>query len=241
MQRRTMESASDSRLILFEGPVGAGKSTTCELLGERLRARGKTARDWFGFDVDHPITTRCERLARRYLGGEEDVGPPTLDPRDETLFTAPRWARFAEELAAGEGMALVEGKYFQQCLEYLFLAGAGREAIRHQQAAIAEAMAPARPRLIYFRVSDPVAHRASVVAERPEGWPAALGGFFALHPWARDRGLEGADAFHAFYEVWAPIEAELFEFHPGPKLALEDAHRDRAAAWVAIERFLGES
>ncbi|MBO6935371.1 MAG: hypothetical protein JJ863_10350 [Deltaproteobacteria bacterium] len=231
-------NAMDCRLILLEGPVGAGKSTTGELLAERLSARGQAAEYWFGFAPDHPITTRCERFARQVFGGDEDAAPPALDPGDEQVFTAPQWARFAERLAVGDAVAIVEGKYFQQCLEYPYLLGASVDEVRSIQQAIVGAMAPATPRLIAFEVSDPAAHRAAVCSERPPHWPATLGGFFARHPWNR-AGLEGADAFHAFYDEWAPIEAELIGSHPGPTLRLLDAQRDRDAAWDAIDAFLG--
>jgi len=230
---------SQTRLVLFEGPVGAGKSTSCANLGERLRALGIPATDWFGFTPDHPIETRCERLARRAFGGETDVEPPPLDPDDERLFTAPQWARFAEALSRGDALALVEGKYLQQCLEYPYLCGATRAQLFAVQDAIVDAMAPAHPRLIYFELSDPAAHRAEVVAERPDAWPAALGGFFALHPWAQRRGLTGADAFHAFYDHWLGLETVLVARHRGPKLIVRDAHLDRAAARERIDAFVG--
>ena len=226
------------RLILLEGPVGAGKSTTGELLAERLTDRGQPARYWFGFDPDHPIATRCERYARLVFGGDQDTPPPALDPSDEHVFTAPQWARFCDALAEGDEIAVVEGKYFQQCLEYPYLLGASAEEVRALQAEIAAAMAPAEPRLIAFEVSDPAAHRAAVIAERPPHWPAALGDFFARHPWGRRSGVDGAEAFHAFYDDWAPIEATLIEAHPGPTLRLLDAGSDRDTAWDAIEDFL---
>lgn len=227
-----------TRLVLLEGPVGAGKSTTGRLLAERLRARGVLARSWFGFDPDHPIQTRCEKIARRIFGGEEGVALPSLDPVDELVFTAPQWARLAEELAVGDEVLVVEGKYFQQCLEYPRLLGASVETLHQMQDAIVRAMAPARPRLIHFAPTDRVAHRARVVAERPPSWPAALGGLFGRHPWGRAHGVDGEAAFHAFYDEWDPIELALAERHDGPRLTLVDADLDRDAAWRAIDDFV---
>lgn len=229
----------EARLVLLEGPVGAGKSTTGRLLAERLRERGVLTRDWFGFDPEHPIQTACEKTARRFFGGEVDVALPALDPADPLVFTAPQWARLAATLAAGEEVLVVEGKYFQQCLEYPRLLGASVDDLHAMQDAIVRAMTPARPHLVAFAPTDRAAHRARVVAERPATWPGALGGMFARHPWGRSRGLDGEAAFHAFYDEWAPLETTLVERHDGPTLTLVDAHLDREAAWRSIDAFLG--
>ena len=227
----------DTRLILLEGPPGAGKSTTGELLAERLCRRGVNARYLFGFAPDHPIQTRCERLARRVFGGEE-VPSPDLARDDETVFTAPQWARLAASLAGGDEVLVVEGKYFQQCLEVPYLLGLAETELFELQCELVDAMAPARPALLYFDVGDVAAHRAAVVKERPPTWPDTLGGFFAIHPWAKARGLAGRDAFAAFYDAWAPIERELVERHGSPKLDLVEAHHDRDGAWTLIDAFL---
>lgn len=226
------------RLILLEGPVGAGKSTTGELLAERLCEQGRDASYWFGFRPDHPIATRCECFARLVFGGDTVTEPPALDRGDERVFTGPQWARFATQLAEGESIAVVEGKYFQQCLEYPYLLGASADEVRALQTEIATAMAPAAPRMIAFEVSEPSSHRAAVVAERPPTWPEVLGGFFARHAWGQRSGVTGAEAFEAFYDEWAPLEADLIERHPGPTLRLRDARDDRDAAWGAIDDFL---
>jgi len=217
--------------VLLEGTVGSGKSTTGEKLAARFAGAGADARYWFGFDPEHPIDTRVHDVARGW-SATGSIEIPANDPSDERVYTAPQWARLAARAREEEATLVLEGKYFQQCLEYLYLLGAGNAAIFAEQDRIVDAITPASPALVYFAHTDRRAHRELTVAQRPESWVPWLGGILAAHPWGIARGLSpGLATFHAFYDEWAAIERELFERHRGAKLEVIDAYvdRDRAA------------
>lgn len=221
-----------TRLILIEGPVGAGKSTLAEWVGEHLRARGREVEQPHGFDPDHAITTRCERRARAH-GRGEDLGELVVDETDELVFTAPQWEQLAR--APSDTIFVFEGKYFQQCLEYPRHLGADADVVLSEQRRIVSAIAPLRPVLIYLGTSDLLGQIARVAKVRPPEWLGWLGGFFARHPWSM---ANGTDTVEAFYSAWEPLERELVRAHPEPKLELLDSHLDWERARERIATFL---
>lgn len=221
---------SPPRLILIEGPLGAGKSTTAEWLASTLRAAGHPTRHHHEHAPDHPIRMKVTQRARAWGEGELDVTP--LDEADEEVFTAPQWAALADEAARGAETLVLEGKLIQLGLMYPLLLGASGATLRAEAARQRAAIEVARPLLVYLDPRDRAAHRARTIASRPEGWVPWLGGFFAQHPFAR--GLDPVDAFHAVLDAWEPYERELALAHPR-RVVIADPYVD----WEATQRAIG--
>ncbi len=64
------------RLILIEGMIGAGKTTTARLVETWLTSRGEDARAFQELAEDHPIRTRAvDQLREHYRQLAEPPGP----------------------------------------------------------------------------------------------------------------------------------------------------------------------
>ncbi len=81
---------SAARLILIEGMIGSGETTTAGWLEDWLSRRGEDARAFREFDEDQPIRTRAvdqlRAAAARAAGSPGHAG--NVAPRDADVYAA---------------------------------------------------------------------------------------------------------------------------------------------------------
>lgn len=80
------------RLILIEGMIGAGKSTTAEPLASRLATDGNDVRAFLELAADHPIRTRSvgEQAVVELHRAWEGVVDELLATVESVLFVDPQ-------------------------------------------------------------------------------------------------------------------------------------------------------
>jgi predicted kinase len=183
------------RLVLIEGMVGAGKSTTAERLAATLTADGERVHAFHELADDHPIRT---------------IGAARLQPQGvERGYDPAQWNLLAERCVADGRTLILEGALLQNTVMPLFLDDRPMTVVRAVFADIAARVAPAAPVLIYLRPVDVVAAVTRVHAERGEPWSGRNLAFVSESAWARRRGLSGARAVIELYRAWEPIVDEL--------------------------------
>ena len=102
-----------SRLILIEGMIGSGKTTTAEHLRDWLSARGEDVRAFHEGAADHPIRTRRvdELLAAPAPGGPDE-------------YSASQWRRLAERCRQSDQTIILESVFLQNSVMPAFIDGA---------------------------------------------------------------------------------------------------------------------
>ena len=100
------------RLILIEGMIGSGKSTTTERLAEKLIESGAPARAFNEGADDHPVRARS---VDRLLGREE--GPPGA-------YAVEQWNALADRGTHETGTTIVESTFLQNTVMPHFVDGA---------------------------------------------------------------------------------------------------------------------
>ena len=212
-----------SRLILIEGMIGSGKTTTAERLGDWLSGRGENVRAFGEGAADHPIRTR--RV-------DELLAVPA--PGDPGAYSASQWRRLADRCRRREQTVILESIFLQNSVMPAFIDGAPAAAVNQICAEIQRQAAPAEPFLVYLRPTDIAAAIARTHRTRGEPWSSRNLAFVEDSPWARHRNLRGLDAVVQLYQAWEPVVSQLYDGYPFPKLTVPDPHHD----WPATVRVI---
>jgi thymidylate kinase len=208
-----------AQLILIEGMIGAGKSTTATRVGDWLARRGEDVRVFAESAPDHPIRTRAEDRLRTEAGDGEPAGHPSA-------YEAGQWRRLAECCLPGGQTVILEGSYLQNSVMPAFIDGAGIAAVTDVFTRIQDQVAPAEPLLVYLRPADVRAAIARTHAIRGEPWSSRNLAFVRDSRWARQRGLAGQEAVVGLYEAWEPVVTQLYGQYPFPKIMVTDPQDD---------------
>jgi len=211
------------RLILIEGMIGSGKTTTAQYLADGLSRRGEDVRAFGEGAADHPIRTR--RV-------DELLAAPA--PGDPSVYSAGQWRRLAERCLRDEQTIICESVFLQNSVMPAFISCAPAAEVTDICAEIQRQAAPAEPFLVYLRPTDIASAIARVHQARGEPWSSRNVAYVQDTPWARRRGLRGRDAVVGLYEAWEPVAVELFGRYPFGKLMLPDPQHDWPAALQAI-------
>ncbi len=227
-----------ARLILIEGMIGSGKTTTAVRVGDWLARQGENARVFLEGDADHPVRTRAEDRLRaaadlRPAGppGSPAGGPAGGSPGG---YPSDQWRRLAERCLRGRQAIILEGSFLQNSVMPPFIDGAPERAVSETFTAIVREVAPAGPLLVYLRPADAGAAIARIHRVRGEPWSSRNVAFVEASPWARRRNLRGLDAVVGLYQAWEPVVTRLYSRYPFPKVVVTDPQHDWQAALARI-------
>ena len=227
-----------ARLILIEGMIGSGKTTTALRVGEWLTRQGEDARVFREADADHPIRTKAEDRLRaaadpRPPGSAVD-GPAQGRLADDPDYPDDQWRRLADRCRRDGPAVILEGSFLQNSVMPPFIEGAPARQVTEIFTRITRQAAPAEPLLVYLRPADIRAAIARVHRDRGEPWSSGNLAFVANSPWARRRGLVGQAAVVRLYQAWEPVVTRLYDRYPFPKIMVTDPQHDWPTALARI-------
>ena len=226
-----------ARLIVIEGMIGSGKTTTATGVGDWLAGRGENVRVFCEGAADHPIRTRAEdrlRAAadpRARVAGQRADGAAAGRPG---VYAAVQWRRLAERCLRGRPTIILESSFLQNSVMPAFIDGAPARTVDEIFTQIVRQAAPARPLLVYLRPADIAAAIARVHRTRGDPWSSRNVAFVENSPWARRRSLRGQDAVVRLYQAWEPVVTQLYGRYPFPKIMVTDPQHDWQATLTRI-------
>lgn len=217
------------RLVIFEGIMGSGKSTSTRWLAQRLGERGIAATFQTERQYPHPL---------RATDAAGDWFKPWLDMTAEDLAERRLglWRQFASDALAGPTVHVIDGQLFHGDVTNMFLMNMPPAAIAQNVLAMAEIIQPLNPLVVYYHQTDVDRQMHRTAAERGEELGVRYQVDWKLqYPYPVQRGLQGFDGLCKLYGDYRALTDSLFARLPLGKIAIENSAQDWPAYYARIE------
>ena len=110
-----------AQLILIEGMIGSGKTTTAVRVGDWLARQGENARVFLEGAADHPVRTRAEDRLRAADGLQPPGAPGSPAGGGPGDYPDDQWLRLAERCLRGPQAIILEGSFLQNSVMPAFI------------------------------------------------------------------------------------------------------------------------
>ena len=214
------------RLVIVEGIMGSGKSTTTRNIAHRLNASGIPAIGITEGVEPHPI---------RF---DWDQPWSEMPPAELARSGIAKWRAYVDACLTEERISVVDGQLFHGGLTSLLLLEAGVDMVAAYCRDIVAVIEPLNPLLIYFHQSDVDRAIRLVSAQRGEGWVDYQVNWKLESPYAKRRGLAGLDGLIALYREYRALTDQLFADLDIPKISIENSRQEWAIYDDIIDRAL---
>jgi hypothetical protein len=212
------------RLVIIEGIMGSGKSTTMRFIAWSLQVSGQLALPIHERTEPHPVRATDE--LEHWFEPWRDATPRYLADRALT-----RWAAFVEAIQRGTPIAVMDGQLFHGDLTHLLLMDAEPALIFDYVSALAGIIAPLNPFVVYLWQQDVEKAIRAICTERGQEWIDYQVNWKLGGPYCVRKGYRGFDGLISLYRDYRQITDDLFDQLPLAKLAIENSRRD----WPAYE------
>jgi hypothetical protein len=186
-----------ARLVIVEGIMGSGKSTTARWIAANLERAHQPAQPVTELTRPHPVRATDE-LAHWYQPWL-DAKPAELAERSLT-----KWRGFVAS-DTGEAITILDGQLFHGDLTNLFLMDAGSAAIVEYVQAVEETIRPLTPFLVYFYQRDVGQAIRAIAALRGPEWVAYQVNWKLQAPYSRRLGLAGLEGLIVLYKDYRAV------------------------------------
>jgi hypothetical protein len=225
-------AAKSHGLVIIEGIMGSGKSTTMRFVAKALEDAGRESLAIHERSDPHPVRATDEL---------EHWFEPWRDSTAEQLAhrAVSRWRTFAEETQRGGYVPVLDGQLFHGDLTHLFLMEASFDELAAYCERLAQVIEPLNPLVIYLRQQNVERAVRIVCAERGEDWVKYQVDWKLKGPYAVRRNLAGLEGLIALYQDYRLMTDALYDRLRLSKMVIENSERDWARYKQQILERLG--
>jgi len=215
----TQRSSEHHGLVVIEGIMGSGKSTTMRFVAKALEEAGRPAFGVHERADPHPVRATDEL---------QHWFEPWRESTAEQLASRAilRWRSFAEEVRLGASVPVLDGQLFHGDLTNLFLMEASFDELTFYCERLAQLIRPLRPLVVYLRQEDVERAVRTISAERGEAWVQYQVDWKLKGPYAVRRNLVGLEGLIALYQDYRCMTDALFDRLTLEKMVIENSARD---------------
>ncbi len=222
----------ETKLIIIEGIMGSGKTTTGRYLANQLtrqQLEGEFIREDF---YPHPVLliTDLPHPFAPWL----DLG---IDTYIEQSLT--KWRRFVASAATSTSITILDGRLFHGDMTNLLMMAAPSYQICQYVLEFGESIRPLHPLLIYFYQAEVEKAMRKVFAARGSKWEAYQVNWKCASPYCRQQGWNDLDGLIEFYKVYRGLTDQIFEQLTIRKLTIENSAADWDSYYRQIFEFIG--
>jgi hypothetical protein len=214
------------QLVIVEGIMGSGKSTTTLDIAHRLEASGNLAVGITEGVSPHPI---------RF---DWDAPWSEMQAADLARSSVAKWRSYVDSARTAARISIVDGQLFHGNLTSLFLLEADADLMAAYCREIVTLIKPLRPLLIYLRQDDVDRAIRAVSRERGETWVSYQADWKLESPYAMRRGLAGLEGLIALYRDYRAVTDQLYADLDLPKIRIETSRQEWARYADIIDRAL---
>ncbi|TQF35740.1 hypothetical protein UNPF46_24310 [Bradyrhizobium sp. UNPF46] len=215
-----------SGLVIVEGIMGSGKTTSVRRIADRLNRSGIAALGITEGVSPHPI---------RF---DWDVPWADMPAMQLAKSATARWRAYVNSAQVSERITVVDGQLFHGNLTSLFLLDADTALIRAYIHEVVAAIKPLRPFLIYFNQDDVDRAIRTVAAERGDAWVTYQVDWKLNSPYAVRHGLGGIDGLIELYRHYRKLTDQLYAELDIPKISIENSGREWSKYETTIDTVL---
>ena len=222
----------NARLIIVEGIMGSGKSTTAKFLRHELNSKGIAAR---------AITEADQEMREiKVLRDLSNPGKPWLDLTSNKYIERikDRWRSLADRGVISEEITVFDGGLFHGDMTNLLMMNTMREQIIEYFLDIETIALGLDPVLIYFYQADLAKALRRIFDARGKRWEAHQVNWKVNSPYCHQRGLTGYPGLVELYREYRSITDELADKLQWRTLRIDNTDQNWRQYWKDILDFL---
>jgi len=210
----------NTKLIIFDGITGSGKSTASHYVSRQL-ARNNIKAKWFQEQVDNnPLQLNVNDWEKKTDESDADHSKRIMEKNYEI------WTNFYNTIKEDNSVYIIESFLFQEILFFHFAYDLDKQTIKNYSHKVLEIIKSLNPVLIHFYQNDVDKSLRLNWQRRGEKWTNWLIQSCEDTQYCKKRNLSGEKGVVQLWQDFSDFSLELFNEYDFRKLQIENSKQD---------------